>query len=436
MDIQLITVVIVVALLLLLLSGYPIAFGLLSLTLVGCFVFVSPTSSTVVFLSLFNTVTKDIFIAIPLFIFMAAVLQTSKIGERMYATMYTWFAGLRGGLAIGTVFTCTVVAAMTGLGGTGTLIMGMLAYPEMRARGYDKELAIGCIPAGGALGPLIPPSLPMILIAALTGVSLGKLFMAGVIPGLICSMLFMIYIAIRCLTKPSLAPGIPVENRVSWKGKMTSLSGLLAPIMLILLVLGGIYSGAFTPTEAGGIGAVGALICAISLGNFTLSRLIEALTMAFKISIMAMWLAIGGSAFSALLGITGITTFLSDFISGLPMGATAILILMMFILFIMGMFIETASVIMIAIPVLFPLSLELGFDPLWFSFLASLNIIIGMISPPFGYGLFYFKGLGYEEVSMTDIYRAVLPYVVIMVAVLLLCMFFTQIPLALPNMMH
>jgi tripartite ATP-independent transporter DctM subunit len=423
MNIGMITLLIWGALLLLLLTGFPVAFSMLGIAVAGYIIFVSPEALYTISPIVFRNLTTDIYIAIPLFIFMAAVFQVSGVGDRMYETMYKWVA------------ICTVVAAITGLGGTGTVTMGLLAYPEMRKRGYEKRMAIGCIPAGGALGPLIPPSIPMILVGNLSGVSVGKLFMAGVIPGLICSAFFILYIALKCLLNPSLGPPIPSAERARWKEKFFSLRGVWAPILLILLVLGGIYTGACTPSEAGGIGAAGALLCAAIYRNFSRKNLWWAVTTTMRVNAMVMWLVIGGASFSSLCGITGITHFVRDIIVGLPVGPMGALIVMLAILFVMGMFIENASIIMICLPIMMPAAIALGFDPLWFGLVFTMMVIIGMITPVFGYNLFYFKGLGHADVEMVDIYLAILPYIPLMVISLVLCILFPEIVLWIPSMM-
>jgi len=409
MTIGLTTFIIWSSLLVLMLTGFPVAFSMLSIAVVGYIVFVSPQALYTISPIVFRNLTTDIYIAIPLFIFMAAVFQVSGVGDRMYGTMYKWMAGLKGGLAIGTVAICTVVAAITGLGGTGTITMGLLAYPEMRKRGYEKRMAIGCIPAGGALGPLIPPSIPLILVGNLSGVSVGKLFMAGVFPGLICSAFFMLYIAIKCFFNPSLGPPIPPAERASRKEKFVSLREVWAPILLIFLVLGGIYSGACTPSEAGGIGAAGALFCAAIYRNFNRKNLWLAVTTTMRVNAMVMWLVIGGASFSSLCGITGVTHFIRDILVALPLSPMGVLLLMLTILFIMGMFIENASIIMICVPIMMPAALALGFDPLWFGLVFTMMVIIGMITPVFGYNLFYFKGLARPDVDMVVIYIAISP---------------------------
>ena len=419
----------------LLATGFSIAFAMLTIATVGYLVFVGPEALHAIFPLAFNIITTDIFIAVPLFIFMANVFEVSGIGGRMYDAMYKWMAGLRGGLAIGTVLICTLIAAITGLAATGTVIGGLLAYPEMKKRGYDKMISIGPIMAGGALGPLIPPSVPMIIVSCLTTVSAGKLFMAGVFPGIICSLLFCLYIGIKCLYNKNLAPPIPIAERANWKEKINSLWGLLPPILLIFLVLGGIYLGVCTPSEAGGVGSAGALICAIACRNLTCRKLLMATMNTFRVNAMVMWLAIGGSAFASLTGITGINRGVSNFLGSLSMSPNGIVLVMLGIVFILGMFIDIIAIVMICLPIMMPVIIQIGFDPLFFAFLFTMCLIIGILTPPFGYNLFYFKGLGYEEVSMMDIYRSVTPYIVLMTIAMILCLLFPQIPLWLPNKM-
>lgn len=435
MSVGIITLVIWSTLFLLLLTGFPIAFCLIITAVMGFLVFVGPHALYTIFPPIFGSLVKDVYLAIPLFIFMASVLEVSGVGTRMYDMMYRWMAGVRGGLSMGTVFICTVIAAMTGLSGTGTMIMGMLAYPEMRKRGYGKGMAVGSIMAGGMLGPLIPPSLPMIILAGLAGISVGKLFMAGVFPGVLCSLLFIAYIGIRCLRKPSLGPPIPPTERANWREKITSLLGIISPSFLIILVLGGIYAGACTPTEAGAVGAVGALICAAIYRNLNWKNLYSAVTKTLGLTNMCFWLVLGGTAFSSVCGFIGVKQFVADLMMGLQLSPIGILAIMLFIILIMGMFMETAAILMIAVPVMTPIAVGLGIDLLWFGFLLSLSVIIGMITPPFGYVLFYIKGLGHKDLSMADIYRGILPFIPIALIVLVLCIVFPEIALWLPRMM-
>jgi tripartite ATP-independent transporter DctM subunit len=435
MSVDLITLIIWASLLLLMFTGFSIAFSMIALAVTGYLVFIGPQALPALYSAAYRSITLDIFIAIPLFIFTAALLQESGVGEGLYDVMYKWMAGLRGGLAIGTILICTVIAATTGLGGTGTILMGLLAYPEMRKRGYEKRLAVGCIPVGGALGPLIPPSVPAILVGSLGGLSTGKLFMAGVIPGVICSLFFCLYIGIRCLLNPALGPAIPVSERADWKTKLVSLRGVAGAVTLIILILGGIYSGAFTPSEAGGIGAAGTIIISILYRKFNWRNLKSAMLTTLKVNGMVMWIVIGGAAFSSLCGITGITQFTGKVLTELPLSPYGILLVMLLIVFIEGMFIDNTAIIMISLPVMLPVAIKLGFDPLWFAFLFTMDVIIGMVTPPFGYNLFYMRGLGHADVSMKDIYISVMPYIPLFILGLVLCILFPQLALWIPSMM-
>lgn len=408
---------------------------MVTVSVIGYIVVVGPHALPALYSVVYRTITLDIFIAVPLFLFMAVILQVSGVGENLYETMHKWMAGVRGGLAIGTVIVCTIIAAATGLGGTGTVMMGLLAYPEMMKRGYDKKMALGCIPAGGALGPLIPPSVPAILIGGLGGLSTGKLFMAGIVPGLLCSFLFCCYIGIKCFFNPSLGPAVPIEERVGWKEKFIALRRISGAMALIILVLGGIYTGAFTPSEAGGIGATGALVLAALSGGLNLTKIKGAIKTTIIVNAMVMWIVIGGACFSSLCGITGITHFLSNMLTGLPFDRYGVLFIMLLVLLIEGLFIDGTAIIMISLPFMLPAAVQLQFDPLWFAFLFNMAIIIGMITPPFGYNLFYMKGLNLENVSMMDIYKGVLPYIPLMLIVLVLCILFPQIALWIPNTM-
>jgi len=435
MSVELITIIIWGSLLVLMFTGFSIAFSMLAVAIIGYIIFVGPHALPALYSVVYRNITLDIFIAIPLFIFMAAVLQVVGVGERLYDAMYKWMAGLKGGLAIGTVLICTVIAATTGLGGTGTIMMGLLAYPEMRKRGYEKRLALGCIPVGGALGPLIPPSVPAILVGGLGGLSTGKLFMAGIIPGLICSFLFCAYIALRCLLNPHLGPPVPMGERVGWREKLRALRGIAGALILILLVLGGIYAGAFTPSEAGGIGAAGTLVIGAAYRSLNWAKIKEAILVTFRVNAMVMWIVIGGGSFSSVCGITGITQFMSKVLAGLPFGPYGILSVMLLIVFVEGMFIDNTAIIMISLPIMLPTAIKLGFDPLWFAFLFTMDVIIGMVTPPFGYNLFYMRGLNLKDVTMMDIYMGVLPFIPLFVLGLFLCILFPELALWIPKTM-
>lgn len=435
MTIEMITLVIVVSLLVLIAAGLPIVFCLMAISVAGFIVWVKPAALTALASIAYTATTLDYFIALPAFIFMAAVLQVSGLGTVMYDMMYKWMAGLRGGLAMGTILISTVIAAMSGAAATSTVVMGLLAYPEMNTRGYSKEMAIGCIPAGGCLGPLIPPSIPMILIAGLSSVSIGKLFMTGVFPGLLTSLLFVLYIGLRSFFNPTIGPPIPLAERANWREKLICLRGGGGPILLICLVLGLIYTGIATPTEAGGVGAFGALICAAIYRNLNWKNMKSAIILSLKLNAMIYWLLIAGMCFSSMLTITGVTGFVTDLLVGLVAERWIVLFMMLGIVWIMGMFIDPTAIIIITLPVFIPIVRSLGFNVLWFDLIFIMDLLIGYITPPFGANLFYFKGLNHPGVTMADIYLACLPFVGLMTIAWAACIASPQIAIWLPGTM-
>jgi len=416
-------------------TGIPIAFVLFGMPALLILILFEPQQLVTLYLSFWKIATTDIFIAAPLFILMAAVLETSGIARALFDMMYKWFAGFRGGLAIGTVVICTLIAATTGIGATGVVMMGMLAYPEMRRRGYNKSIALGCIPSGGALGPLIPPSVIMIIVAQFGRLSVGKMFIGGVFPGLLMSFLFIVYIAIRCYRNPHMAPALPVEERAAWREKFISLRGVILPVMLVILVLGSIYTGAATPTEAAGVGAFGAFICAAVNRQLNWQNTKTAVLRTLQTTSMVLWLVIGGQAFATLLGMTGVRHFIEESLLGAQLAPIVVIIIMMVIGLILGMFMDASAIIIICIPMFMPVVIGLGFDTLWFAILFTINVIIGYISPPFGANLFFTKGIVPPDVTMGDIYRSVIPYNLLMLVVLAVSILWPPLLTWLPNQM-
>lgn len=435
MSIGLATLLIFLVFLLFMALALPVAFSLFASSMIFALIMIGPKSIYMLFSSTFSTMTTEIFISIPLFVFMAFLIQFSGIAAALYEAMYKWFGPLRGGLAIGTVAICTLIAAMTGLGATGVVTMGVIALPEMLKRGYDKGLAVGCIPPGGALGPLIPPSVPMIVTAAFARLSVGKMFIGGIIPGVLIAFLYCLYIAFRAYLNPHLAPAIPREEQATLREKFISLRGVALPVILVAFVIGSIYSGAATTTEAAGIGALGAIICSVIYGKFTWPNLKQAMLMTVKVNGMVMWLLAGGTCLGALMGSTGISHWISDVLISMPVPPIVVIIAMQLVVFILGMFMDGASITVITIPLFMPVVQSLGFDPLWFCLLFTINGICGYITPPFGMNLFYMKGIAPEGVGMDLIYRSVIPYVIIIMAVMILCFAFPGILVWLPSMM-
>jgi len=277
----------------------------------------------------FKQIGTEVFIAIPLFVFMAAVLQFSGIASSLYKTMHMWMGPIRGGLAIGTIFICTIIDALSGIGATATSTMGLVALPEMIKRHYDKNMVVGAIAVGGALGPLIPPSVLMIIVGGYAQLSVGKLFLGGVFPGLLISMGYAVYIGVRCMIRPQDGPAMGKEEQGTFWEKVKNLRFVILPMGLILFIMGGIYGGIFTPTEAAGFGALGAIFIAIIYGKLSISNMTGALQLSLKVSCMIMWLVIGGGCYSALITVTGTGNLVLDILGGLPFGVTGIILVML-----------------------------------------------------------------------------------------------------------
>jgi tripartite ATP-independent transporter DctM subunit len=435
MHVGFITIAVFIGLLILLGTGLPVAFSLMGISVLFMLFFFGPEPLYLIATSAFSQMRMEIIIAIPLFVFMSTVLQVSGIGEGLYDAMYKWMGRVRGGLAIGTIIACTLIAAMTGLGGTGVIIMGLLALPEMLKRNYNKQLSLGTIVAGGALGPLIPPSAILVLLGAYSNLSIGKLFIGGIVPGVIMSVIFIIYVAVKAYLNPQIAPALGVELRITWKEKFLCLRHLILPIILIIVVLGSLYSGMCTPTEAAGFGAFGALVCTAIHRRLNWDTLKQALFSSLNITVMVIWLLIGGSCYATFLGYAGVRDFIASALVALPIGNMGIVVLMMVIALVLGMFIDSGAIVVICIPIFMPAIKMMGIDPLWFGINFIIALIVGFISPPFGMNLFYMKGIAPEGITMMDIYRGSVPFCVMMVIALVICMIFPSITMWLPNRM-
>lgn len=437
MSIELVTLILFVGLILVLFSGLPLAFALGGLALISSYFLWGPNSMLLIAIQSWGVMNSYFLVAIPLYIFMANLLQRSGIIEDLFTVMQIWFGPLRGGLAIGTIVICTLMAAMTGVVGAAVATMGILALPAMLNRKYDKRIAIGSICAGGTLGILIPPSVITIVYAVTAGVSIGHMFIGGMLPGILLSSLFIIYIAVRCWLQPELGPAPPLEERRKYKlvDKIVALKSVILPILLILGVLGSIYAGIATPTEAAGIGCMGAIISAAIYRRLTWENLRESVYATGKITAMILWITIGARCFISVFSAVGGDELVADFVTNLALNRWVILILIQLMLIFLGLFLDEIGIILLTVPIFLPIIENLSFDPIWFGILFLVNAQMDYITPPFGYTLFYLRGVAPEGVTMGDIYRSVMPFVILQAIGLGLCMLFPNIILWLPNLM-
>jgi tripartite ATP-independent transporter DctM subunit len=415
-----------------LISGFPMAFTLASSSIVAAWIFIGPQSLPFIATNVFGMMASMILIAMPLFIFMACVLEKSGVTHDLYAFMHQLLGGLRGGLSMGTVLICAIIAAMSGVSTTGVVTMGIIALPIMLKQGYNKSIAIGPILAGGALGLLIPPSISLIVYGMIARVSIGRLFAAGIVPGLILVFLYMSYIGIRSYFQPHLAPALPPEKRVPLREKIALAKGLILPLLLITAVLGSIFKGIASPTEAAAVGAGGALLSAAVNRRLDWQVVKEACFKTMAINGMIMWILFGASCFTSIFFRTGGQEVIADVMLGVanPIYIFAIILVTLIVL---GFFLDEITQIMITVPVFLPIIVQLGYDPVWFGVLFMTQVQMDYLTPPFGFTLFYMKGVAPPEVSMGDIYRSIVPFVCIQFAVVLMILFFPNLVLWLPD---
>jgi len=435
MSIELITVLLFASLVVLLILGLPVAFCLGSLGIIFTIFLWGPQGLFNVGYRIISVMNYFTIVAMPLFIFMGMMLERSGIADDLYTMFYRWSGRLRGGLAAGTVVICAMFAAMVGLTGPATLTMGVIALPSMFKRGYQKAIPIGSIMAGGALGFLIPPSIVMIFYSLFAGESVGRLFAGGILPGLLLTILFIGYIIIRSAFQPNLCPALPEEERATWGEKFTSLRAIILPGLLIVGVLGAIFTGLCTPTEASAIGALGSIICAAVHRKLNWQILKEALYRTFGLCGMVMWIFYGAMAFSGIYIAMGASDLVASALTIAGIGRWGTLIVMQLSFFVMGCFLDDFTILILAIPIYVPIVASLGFDTLWFGILWVINMQMAYLTPPFGWNLFYMKSVAPKDVVMGDIYRSVWPFVLLQGIGLALCMLFPQIVLWLPNML-
>ena len=420
------------------LSGYPIGFVLGGLALSFGLMCWGPQVIPALFFRCFMVLKTYIFAAIPLFVFMGIMLERSGSSERLFHAAHLLMGGLRGGLGIATIFVCTIFAAATGIVGASVVTMGLLALPPMLKRGYNKELASGCILAGGTLGILIPPSIMIVVYGPMANISVARLFFGAFTPGLLLAGLYVAYIAIRCFFQPHLGPPMPVEDRkaVSLSRKLyLTITGLVPPVFLIMSVLGMIFMGVAAPTEAAALGAFAAILLAVGYRKLNWHSLKDVTYTTVRITSMIMFVVLGASMFTSVFMGLGGGHFVKDLLLAVPFGRWGVLIAMMVIVFILGMFIDWIGIVLIIVPLFTPIAATLGFDAIWFALLVMINLQMSYLTPPFAYAIFYLRGIAPPEVTIAHIYRGVIPFVLLQWTGLILCIFFPQIILWLPGMM-
>jgi len=428
------TIVMFGLLVLLMVLGMPLTFAMGTVAVIIVILLWGESGVDMLFYSVFGITHAFALTAIPLFIFMGIVLERSGIGEELFDMVYRLLGGIRGGLGIGVIIICAVFAAMVGETGPATVTMGIVAIPIMLKRRYEKRMVTGAIQAGGTLGILIPPSISMIIYAFLANQSTGRMFAAGIVPGLLLAMFFMAYIFIRCLFQPQMGPPVPPEERYNWLEKLKSLKAGILPGVLIFIVLGLIILGITSPTEAAGVGGAGALLIAAIHKTLSWKVLKESVFTTGKLMGMIMWIIVPAVAFSKIYHGLGAQQMLINFISVYELAPMTIIILMLISYIFLGMFLAPSAIHFLTIPLYAPIVIGLGFDGIWFGILYIISLEIGYLTPPFGVNLFYMRAIVPPEINMEDIYMSVIPFVGLQILGLAVVLIFPQIVLWLPNL--
>ena len=445
-EIGWLTLIMFGSLLVLLAAGLPLAFVTGGLACVFLYLLADAKTLNILPSRIFPLMTNYQLSAIPLFIFMAAMLERAGVIKDMFDVIYKLLGGLRGGLASATIIASTMLAAMVGVIGAAVVTMGIIALPAMLRRRYDPKIAMGSIMAGGTLGILIPPSILAIIYAVVAEQSVGELFIGAVIPGLMLSGFYILYVTVRCYINPKLGPPIPVAERVSARMKLSLLRQMSAPIILILVVFTVLFSGAATPVEAAGIGTFGAFIVAALHLKLNWQTVREACLTTLKATSMVIWIMFGATIFVGLYVLEGGQQFVTNAIFATGLGPWGVLILMQIILIALGMFLDWVGILLLCVPIFIPIVRGLGAQffgldgpsdlILWFGVLYLVNMQMSFLSPPFGYALFYLRAVAPAEIPMSDIFKSALPFLALQVLGLAFCMLFPELILWLPRLVY
>jgi len=453
---EIIAFILFLAVILVLLCGYPVAFTLAGVSLIFATFGVVSGAFELAFLQAFPSriygiMTNETLIAVPLFVFMGVMLERSKIADELLETMASLFGSLRGGLGISVILVGMLLAASTGIVGATVVTMGLLSLPTMLKKGYQAELSAGVICASGTLGQIIPPSIILVLLGEVLSsayqqaqlkqgifspdtVSVGDLFVGAIIPGLLLVGLYLLYVLFIAWTKPAAMPAAPQAVDVdiaAWLKRI--LHALLPPILLIIAVLGSIIKGIATPTEAASVGAVGAIILALLNRRLDLNCLRDVMQRSVRVTCMVFMIFIGASIFSLVFRGFGGDTAVHEFLTQLPGGVVAAVIIVMLLMFLLGFILDFIEITFVVVPIVGPVLLSLGVDPIWLGIMIAINLQTSFLTPPFGFALFYLRGVAPKEIQTKQIYRGVMPFIAIQLFALALIAYFPELVTWLPE---
>lgn len=411
-------IVLFVCALCLLFVGYPIAFTFAGVSLLFGWIFIGPDLFAFMPYRIMSIMQNTILMAVPLFIFMGVVLQRTKLAERLLESMALLFGEFRGGLAISTIVVGAFLAASTGVVGASVVAMGVISLPVMLKYNYDKRLATGVICASGTLGQIIPPSIILIILGDVMGLPVGDLFQAALWPGIALILSYVLYVVWLAWRNPHVAPAMPVSNTNKAAAYKSALIAIIPPLFLIVAVLGSIFTGIATPTESSALGGIGALVLAVFTRSFSVKMMLDSAQDTIKVTAMVFAVLIGATAFAMVFTYTGGDEIVEEFMLGLPGEKWTFIALAMLAIFILGFFIDFVEIAFIIVPILTPIAEALGINMVWFAILIAMNLQSSFLTPPFGFSLFYLKGVAPKGIRTMDIYRGVIPFIVIQVLVL------------------
>lgn len=420
-----------VMLLILLMASMPVAFSMALAGLVGFALLVNPQAAfSMASADLYETLLSYTLTVIPLFVFMGQIAFHVGISRRLFNTAYQWLGALPGGLAMATVGACAAFGAICGSGPATAATMSAVALPEMRRYGYSMQLASGTVASAGGLGILIPPSVVFIVYAILTEQSIGKLFIAGVLPGIMIALLFCLAIYINCKRDPSLGPAGP---KTTWRQKFVSLVGVSETLALFALVMGGMFLGYFTPTEAAGVGAAGSLIIAAVRRQLTMKMLVRSLLETVRTSCMVLIIVAGAVIFGHFLARTRIPFELAEWLGALPLPGWSVIGCIIFFYLVAGCFVDALALVLLTVPIFYPVITKLGYDPIWFGVVIVVITMMGIVSPPVGVNVYVVAGME-RDIPLSTVFRGSLPFLWMLVLAAILLITFPQIALFLPSL--
>lgn len=421
-----------------LLIGFPVAFTLGAVSMLFGGLFLGLDFFELLPMRIWGIMTNFTLLAVPLFVFMGIVLEKSGIAAELLETMGMLFGRVRGGLAVSIVIVGALLAATTGVVGATVVTMGVIALPALLKHGYRTELATATIAASGTLGQIIPPSIVLILLADVIGVPVGQLFAGAVVPGFLLITLFIIFILVVAWIKPAYAPAIDLRKLQTERDRslfVAVLIGLLPPLILVLVVLGSIFSGIASPTESAAVGALGAMLLALLRRRLSLPKLQATMRQTTRMASMVFLILIGATTFGLVFRGMGGDMLVEEVMMELPGGALGFLMVSMLIIFLLGFFLDFIEICFIVVPIIAPIAVMMEVDLVWFAILIAMNLQTSFLTPPFGFSLFYLKAVAPRSVRITQIYRGVIPFIVIQLAVLGLLIVFPDVVTWLPQLM-